>query len=176
MQEIWKDVIGYEGKYQISNLGNVKSLKSFDLNGKPIILKTHDVRGYVAVNLYQNNKIENALVHRLVAIHFIPNENNYKEVNHKDENKRNNCVDNLEWCTHKYNMNYATQRIRHGINTGNPINQFTLDGFHVATYYSAEFASKISGIDASSIIKCCRKKRKSAGGYKWEFNDTFKFL
>lgn len=101
--ELWRPISGYEGLYYISNLGRVKS----EITHK--ILKprnsTHD---YDRVRLYKNHKPKEFFVHKLVAQAFIPNPNNYPQVNHKDENKVNNCVDNLEWCTHKYNMNYGT--------------------------------------------------------------------
>ena len=111
-QEIWKDIKGYEGLYQVSNMGRIKSLKRKvkNKNGyrianekiiKPVLT---DTCKYYAVGLHKNKKRKTLLVHRLVAINFIPNPNNYTEVNHKDENKQNNNVNNLEWCNHKYNM------------------------------------------------------------------------
>lgn len=102
--EVWKDVVSYEGLYKVSNIGRVKSLK-----GTEKILKTHQVRdGYLTVMLYKDKIPKRMSVHRLVAIAFIPNKNNYPFVNHKDENKKNNHVENLEWCTNEYNMSYGT--------------------------------------------------------------------
>ena len=114
MQEIWKDIKNYEGCYQVSNLGRVRSLtrkvKTFNgvrtSNGqllKP--LKTNT--GYYRVDLKQNQKDKYMSIHRLVAEAFIPNPNNYPIINHKDNNPQNNCVDNLEWCTQSYNVKYA---------------------------------------------------------------------
>lgn len=114
MQEVWKDIKNYEGCYQISNLGRVRSLtrKVKTFNGvrtskgqllKP--LKTNT--GYYRVDLKQNQKDKYMSIHRLVAEAFIPNPNNYPCVNHKDNNPQNNCVDNLEWCTQSYNVKYA---------------------------------------------------------------------
>lgn len=94
-KEIWKDVVGYEGLYQVSNLGRIKS------GYKPIILQSGVCRGYLIVNLYKNKKGLSRKVHRLVAQAFIPNPENKPTVNHKDGNKQNNCVDNLEWATVK---------------------------------------------------------------------------
>ncbi len=101
MKEIWKPISGYENLYNISNLGNVFSIKS-NRNIKP----TKNYKGYLMVGLCKNKKRKNCLVHRLVAGAFIDNPNNLPEINHKDENPSNNVVFNLEWCTHKYNMNY----------------------------------------------------------------------
>lgn len=115
MEEKWKDIQGYENLYQISNLGRVKSLKrtvirkhNSILNLKERILKQQNMNGYKFVRLSKNNKTKQHLVHRLVATHFIDNPNKYKEINHKDENKENNVWYNLEWCTHKYNINFGT--------------------------------------------------------------------
>jgi len=116
MQEIWKDIKGYEGAYQVSNLGRVKSLtrKVKTFNGfrttkgqllKP--LKTN--RGYYRVDLKQNQKDKYISIHRLVAEAFIPNPNKYLIINHKDNDPSNNAVDNLEWCTQSYNVKYAYQ-------------------------------------------------------------------
>ena len=115
MQEIWKDVEGYEGLYQVSNFGRVKSLDRYVLrNGnslfvKGIVLSQLNNRGYLTVRLCNSGKYKNYLVHRLVANAFIHNDNNYSEINHIDENKHNNHVDNLEWCDRKYNVNYGSR-------------------------------------------------------------------
>lgn len=113
--EKWKDIKGYEGLYQISNLGNVKSLKK--KAGKSTrserLIKTHfDKDGYVYATLCKNNKTHLATIHRLIAEAFIPNPNNLPQINHKDEDKTNNSIDNLEWCTCKYNINYGTRTER----------------------------------------------------------------
>ena len=107
--EIWKDIQGYEGLYQVSNYGNVKSL-NYRMTGKERILKSgKTVNGYLAVDLCKNGKRKHSLIHRLVAQAFLENPNNYPQVNHKDENKQNNHVSNLEFCTSFYNMNYGTR-------------------------------------------------------------------
>ena len=111
--EIYKDIEGYEGLYQISNYGNVKSL-NYKKTGKDGLLKPqYDSDGYCQVSLYKHHKGKSFPIHRLVAEHFIDNPDNLYEVNHKDENKLNNCVDNLEWCSHEYNCNYGTRNKRH---------------------------------------------------------------
>lgn len=118
MQEIWKDVIGYEEQYQVSNLGNIRSKDRtiIDCLGRRRTLKSHKIRiqtskiGYKQVLLHKDGKMKTHLVHRLVAEAFIPKtEENKNEINHKDENKSNNTVDNLEWCDHKYNINFGTR-------------------------------------------------------------------
>lgn len=109
MEEIWKDIINYEGKYEVSNLGRVRSL-SYNGTGEIKFLKqSTNKRGYKRVGLCKDGKTKHYYVHRLVAMTFIPNPNNYKEVNHKDEKPSNNDVKNLEWCDTKYNNNYGTR-------------------------------------------------------------------
>lgn len=115
MEEKWLDIKDYEGLYQISNLGKVKSLekKAGFSNRKERILKQHlDKDGYVKVYLCKNNKVKFLSIHRLIAEAFIPNPNNLPQINHKDENKANNKIENLEWCTCKYNINYGTRTKR----------------------------------------------------------------
>lgn len=101
-KELFKAIEGYEGLYEVSNLGNVKSLR------RGIILKPGKARGYLKVNLRKDNKSQYFAVHRLVAMVFIPNPENLPYVNHKDENPSNNCVENLEWCSAQYNNTYGT--------------------------------------------------------------------
>ena len=111
-KQVWKDIPGYEGVYQVSNTGKVRSL-NYRGTGKTKILKQSTSKhGYKKVVLYKNKKGKTYLVHRLIAQTFIPNPNNWPQVNHKDENKTNNVAWNLEWCTSKYNNNYGTCRER----------------------------------------------------------------
>lgn len=117
MAEIWKEITGYEGLYQVSNLGNVRRIKHIETNrngvqrilGDKNIARSIDEKGYFLVSLSKDGKQKTRRIHRLVAEMFIPNPNNYPQVNHKDEDKRNNKVDNLEWCTNKYNSNYGNR-------------------------------------------------------------------
>ena len=114
MKEIWKSIKNYEGLYEVSNLGRVKSL-NYNKTGKEQILKPAKVKnGYLLVGLCNNKKVKTYHVHRLVAQTFIPNPNDLPQVNHKDEDKENNCIDNLEWCSAEYNMNYGTRNKRIG--------------------------------------------------------------
>lgn len=112
MRVIWKDIPNYEGLYQISNYGEILRLKSYDSKGhlrnSRIKKQSTNGDGYKVVGLYKNGIETKFLVHRLVALMFIPNPEGYAEINHKDENKQNNIVSNLEWCSRKYNINYGT--------------------------------------------------------------------
>ena len=122
MKEIWKDIEGYEGLYQVSNLGNVKRLRHGDykcVQGYRVFperlkILSFDKKGYLQVGLSKNNKQTMRRVHRLVAEAFIPNPNEYPMINHKDENKANNNVNNLEWCDARYNVIYSLNRKRTG--------------------------------------------------------------
>ena len=172
-EEIWKDVVGYEGLYQVSNNGRVKSLKF----GKEKILKPGKLKnGYLRVNLCKNEKQKHFLVHRLVALTFITNPNNLPDVNHKDENKENNRVENLEWCDCKYNINYGTrtQRIAEK-NTNGKLSklvlQFTLDGKFVREFKSGMDIKRNLGYSCGNISSCCLGKRKSANGFIWKYKN-----
>ena len=111
-REIWRDVVGFEGLYKVSNLGNVKSL-NYNRTGKEKLMKPQtDGHGYLQVMLYKDGKYKIKKIHRLVAEAFIPNPDNLPCVNHKDENKTNNKEFNLEFCTYEYNNNYGTRKIK----------------------------------------------------------------
>ena len=115
MEEIWKDVKGYEGYYQVSNLGRVKGLLAIKQYKCGRILKTYSNykgKGYLKVKLYKNTVKKMFYVHRLVADAFLPNPYNYPDINHKDENPHNNSVNNIEWCNESYNMSYGTTQER----------------------------------------------------------------
>ena len=122
--EEWKSIPGYEGIYEVSNLGRVRSVERCDRFNRKIvskILKPNYVSGYLRVGMYKNKTFKYYLIHRLVAQAFLPNPDNLPQVNHKDEDKSNNRVDNLEWCDRSYNMNYGTvqqRRIQTNINNG----------------------------------------------------------
>ena len=110
IEKIWKPIIGYENLYKINNYGEVLSLRS-----NKILKPNNNGIGYFIIQLCKNGKRKNYLIHRLVAEHFLDNPNNLPEVNHKDEDKSNNFVNNLEWCEHKYNMNYKQLQKRQQI-------------------------------------------------------------
>jgi len=181
MEEEWKDVVGYEGLYLVSNLGRVCSLDKYAkvcggsyrlVKGKDIAINKYS-NGYSLVMLGKNKTYSSKLVHRLVAQAFIPNPDNLPQVNHKDENIENNCVDNLEWCTSKYNANYGTrnyrcrEKHRHQFK---PVYQISIDtGEVIKTWDCMSDAGKAVGISPDTISRVCKGKLKTGGGYYWKF-------
>ena len=187
--EIWKDIKGYEGLYQVSNLGNVRSLPhSTEIHRNGAVFKTLKqgqalkplVRrhGYLGVQLYgrgghTTKNMRTLSVHRLVAEAFIDNPNGYEEVNHINEIKTDNRVDNLEWCTHKQNSNAGTRPERIGNANKNgkrsrPINQYTLDGEYIQTFPSMAEAGR-QGFAQGNICHCINGKYSHAYGYLWRY-------
>lgn len=164
---IWKDIPNYEGLYQINNFGDIKSL--YNYRGKGNVLKPRLKKGYYQIGLRKNATRQWYAIHRLVAETFIPNPKNLPQVNHKDENKLNNCVENLEWCTVAYNNCYGT-RLEKTSNTNKlkkEVTQYDLDGNKLNTFKSIKSASKETKTDFSSISKCINNKRRTANGYIW---------
>lgn len=171
MNEIWKDIEGFEGYYQISNLGRVKSFCQPTQYRKPkehILKPSISNTGYCQVTLYKDTKRKKFLVHRLVAFAFVPNPNDYPHINHKDENKLNNSAENLEWCTALYNNRYGTAKIRSIETRRKPVEQLTLDGTSIAKYYSIKVASDLLGFDRTRIQKCCNNGGVGYG-YYWRY-------
>ena len=168
MIEIYKPIQGFPN-YQVSNLGNVKSINYRHTN-KEKVLSPSLCNGYHSVQLYNENGLKKCNIHRLVAEAFIPNPNNYPVVNHKDENKLNNYVENLEWCSQKYNCNYGERNEKIGNRVRKKITQYSKKGEKIKEWRSLTDASKTLNISKSDISLCCRGKLKSAGGYKWESN------
>ena len=179
MKEIWKDIKGYEGFYQVSNLGRVKSLKRVARNNHRVrerILKTYiDKDGYIKCCLCKEGKRKPLMVHRLVAKAFIPNVNNYPVVNHKDEVKDNNKVENLEWCTHKYNVNYGTSNKRksyklkgeknpmYGMNgVKNPVSKMVVLLNNGMIFESVKDAAKHYGLSDTLVSCICRGVKRTA--------------
>lgn len=193
MQEIWKDIKEYEGLYQISNLGNLISIKHNRI--KPIIVKTQKSQRYLRVNLWKKGEYKTFSIHRLVAEAFLPNPNKFPVVNHKDGNKLNNKANNLEWCTQSHNVkesyklglqkiftppmreNYipwnkgkkmSTNYINKNYST-KKVNQYTMNNDFIKCWNSIAQAEKELGI--THISMCCKDKRKSAGNYIWRYAD-----
>lgn len=186
MEEIWKDVVGYENLYQVSNLGRIKSLEKYDGRGwhrKEKFKKIHKNKGgYLVVELVKNKIKNKYLVHRLVAQAFIPNPENYPCVNHKNETRNDNRVENLEWCTQKYNCNYGNaqkKRIEHTDFKKRKVNPITaeknsrktamysLDNKLIRVFKSREEAKKY-GFEPSCISECVNGKLKTHKGYIWK--------
>lgn len=181
--EEWRDIKGYEGLYQVSNEGRVKTL------GRTVTYRTGKIRyfepkvlsqyydkdGYCQVSFCINGKNYNKKVHRLVAQAFIPNPNNYPMVNHKDECKTNNFVENLEWCDCKYNLNYGTnparisERVRNNKYLSKEVVQITLDGNIVRVYPSTREVERELGLNHTCVSACALSKTRKCGGYKWKY-------
>ncbi len=156
MVEEWRDIDGFEGLYQISSLGRVKSLRN-----EKILSYNKKGKGYLGVNLWKNGNGYNKYVHRLVAKAFIPNHNNLPEVNHKDEIKEHNCVENLEWCNRKYNVNYGTATERRS--------KRVLCVETDIVFPSSIEASRQTGVNQGNIISCCRGNLKKTKGFHWKY-------
>lgn len=193
MQEIWKDVVGYEGFYQVSNTGKVRSYdrKVMCGYGKTRIIPKRILKQYIKdryprVSLTIDKKRKVVYAHRLVAEAFIPNPNGLSEVNHIDENKQNNNIENLEWCTRSYNNSHGTRLERQLNNFDyeavakkisrtkknfkyNGVNQKTLDNKFIKWWPTIKEAAKETGASYYHLSNCCRGVGVQSGGYKWEY-------
>lgn len=185
--EIWKPVKDYEGLYEVSNLGRIKSLSKFHCTSKnysslgylskeKILKPIIGVQGYLYVNLYKNKKHNFKRIHILVAQAFINNPNKFPMVNHKDENVMNNVVSNLEWCNNKYNLNYGTAQKRKAQKHNKPILQFDLNGNFIKEYESITQASKELNIKIDYISSCCLGRRRKTKGYVFKFKNDKEIL
>ena len=196
IKEEWRDIPDYEGLYQVSNFGKVKSL-NYRRSGKEQIMKPKKTKdGYLRVNLSKYTEMKNLSVHKLVALAFIKNDNPIEktEINHVDENKENNHVDNLCWITHKENCNYGTrnervskfhkgkpktkehkqkiskaQKGKPRLYNRKPILQFTKDMVYVREWDSAKSASIELNISSCHITNCLNGRVKSSDGYCWKY-------
>ena len=161
--EIFK-VIKENENYAISNYGRIKSLK------RNKILTNKTTGNYNHIILFKDNKKKNYLIHRLVAEAFIPNIENLPQINHKDENKRNNCVDNLEWCSSSYNINYGNRK-RKVINAvKKSINQYSIDGEFIKKWEVMNDAIRF--YNNKHITDVCKGRRKVASGFIWKYCDN----
>lgn len=190
MNEVWKDVVGYEGLYQVSNCGGIRIVRV----GSPYYMKLMSClksnKGYYTVMMSdRNGKKKRRSVHRMVAEAFIENPNNYPQVNHKDEDKTNNRVDNLEWCSAQYNTKYyydrhpeksigATRVNAKGCphpHTGKRMSlrvlQMTLDGEIICEWDNSRSVFRETGMSDWSVSQCCRGVWKTAYGFKWRYAD-----
>ena len=196
MEEIWKDVVGYEGLYQVSNQGRLLRCERVASNNHLLPPKIKDLQkkrktGYMGSSIVdKSGKSHNVLIHRLVAVAFIPNHNKLPQVDHIDGNKENNCVDNLLWCTAKENVNYpisiATRSKSLKIAQNNPqtiskkiksshkkkVNQFSLSGEFIKTYESLRDIQRTLGFNITNVTACAHGRKRSAYGYIWKFVES----
>jgi hypothetical protein len=184
--EKWVDIEGFEGFYQVSDLGRVRSVDRVvvgrfgDYKAKGRVLAQKDNGyGYLRVVLAKNGRMSNKYVHRLVASTFIGNPLNLEEVNHKDENKSNNKADNLEWCTSSYNINYGerskkaveTKNRRKSIGAERAVLKLSKNGDVLEEYKSVKSAAQKNGVFRANINKCCNGQYSQTGGFMWKFKD-----
>lgn len=183
-KEYWRPVVGYEGLYEVSNLGRIKSFDTYRKgpNGSIRIYKGRILkpfingRGYLQVTLSKNGTHKKFQVHRLVALHFLPNPSNLPEVNHKDENKLNNSVDNLEWCDRLYNVRYGTgierqkKKQLNDIKKSKSVLQYDLEGNFIKEWKSTMECGR-NGFDHGHIADCCRGERKTHKGFIWKYKN-----
>lgn len=166
--ENWRDIPGYVGIYQVSDNGNVRRKEKY--KAVPGVLRPIKMlNGYLCIDLSYKCKKKRFGIHRLVAMAFIPNPDNLPIINHKNENRTDNRVENLEWCTYRYNNNYGTARFRTSVKQSTPIVQLTTDGKKIREFYGMHEAARNTGICVQNIHKCCVGTYKTAGGYKWEY-------
>lgn len=175
IKEEWRPIAGAEDMYMVSNMGRIMSL-NYRNKRHCKVLKPHLHNGYFYISLKIGYRRRSVGIHRLVAETFIPNPENLPCVNHKDENPPNNNVENLEWCTYQYNANYGTANKRRAEKGKVPILQMTIDGELVRKFDSAKEAGKSLGIDSSNITAVCKCRQKTAGGFKWRYEDENRYL
>lgn len=179
MDEVWKQVKGYEGLYEVSNMGRIKSLPktlkgregSVRISKETILKQANHPSGYLSVVLCKNEVHKTTLVHRIVAETFIENPKAYPQVNHKNENKKDNRADNLEWCSPNYNLCYGTRMERKAKSTGKEVCQFDLDGNFIKSFASIVEAANAVGGQKAPISNCCLGRSHSSYGYKWSFKE-----
>ena len=188
-EEIWKDIKGYEGLYQVSNLGRVKSLDKYvncknnhkrlipgkilapEVGGKNYKIEGY---GYYHVMLYKERKGSSKNIHRLVAETFVinPDPENFKEINHIDENKLNNRADNLEWCNRKINNHYSKVTERLNESKKKAVDQYDMDWNFIQTISGVREAARIVGAKChDNISRCCNGEQKYCKGFKWKWHE-----
>lgn len=156
------DIKGYEGKYAITSCGKVWSYTTKKF------LRTHkNSNGYERISLFKDNGSKSLAIHKLVAMAYLPNPDNLPQINHKDENKENNYVNNLEWCTNKYNSNYGTRNERMARAKWKKVLCIELNRI----FDSEKQAERELNIGVARISECCSGKNKTAGGYHWRYAD-----
>lgn len=165
MIEEWKDIKDYEGLYQVSNLGRVKTLK-----GNTIRIGTPTHENYLRLKLYKNGKYKNKNVHRLVAEAFIQNPDNKTQVNHIDEDKTNNVVSNLEWVTAKENLNHGTRNMRASLSKQKKVKVIDIANGEYIVYNSLRDCLRKLDISQTQFYRYMNGERKHVGGYIFEYS------
>lgn len=172
--ENWKDIKGYEGLYQVSDMGRVKSsdriVKNHLYKGK-ILNGEKFGNGYIRIDLCKDGKRKVCLLHRLVAEAFVPNPDNLPEVNHNDENIENCVASNLSWMSSKGNANWGTRNQRQALKISKPIQELTLNGDMLTVWNSASDAAKHYGFNKSNICACCAGRLLTYKGRKWAYHN-----
>ena len=184
INEVWKPIRGWENLYEVSNMGRVRSVDRWVNHAYGKALKKGKIvkpwlnnKGYYKIGLCKGSVVKKVYVHRLIAEAFIPNPDNLPEVNHKDCNPKNNCVENLEWCTRDYNCHYADAQAKQSaakkgnINNWNstPVLMLTEHGIYLSDFPSMAEAERVTGIAASSICAYVNGKANYLpGGFMWK--------
>lgn len=169
-EEIWKPISDYEGLYEVSNLGRVKSLNYRHTGKEKILSPVKGVSGYLRVNLYKGGKCKEYYIHRLVLMTFNPVvDMDRLEINHLDEDKTSNVLENLEWCDRSYNINYGTHNARVAEKQYIPVVQLSIEGRYIRSWKGTNDAEREEGFNHGNINSCCRGRLKTHGGYKWQY-------
>lgn len=185
MNEIWKDVEGYEGLYQVSNMGRIKGLPRIICDGKNIKERIFSIKNskgdYLRFNLINGRLRKTIYVHRIVAEHFLDRMDGKDCINHINGIKSDNRVDNLEWCSYSENNKHSFDKLgrkpsflgKFGVNhsCSKSINQYDLYGNFISTYNSIQEAQKITGVLNQHISKVCKGKLKQTGGFIWKYKE-----
>ena len=171
--EVWQDIPGYEGLYQASTYGRARSLKRNTTPGK-LLKPSNNKNGYFHIVLSNNGNTKIISLQRAVAKTFIPNPSKYPQVNHKNENKADNRVENLEWCSSEHNINYGTRnnRVSKKMTNGKlskSVLQYDIQGTLIKQYPSTKEVEREAGYANTNISACCRGERKQAYGYIWKY-------
>lgn len=182
MKEIWRDVAEYEGYYQVSNLGNVRSVeRTVARSNYFVVLKSQVLKpairtaGYLFVNLSKDSKVKTKNIHRLVADAFLPNPQCKQEVNHKNGNKTDNNINNLEWCSRSENMIHSYDVLgNRRFGKDNPRAKVILqikNGKVIGRFYGCYEAERMTGVKYGNINQCCNHRRKTANKYEWRYEN-----
>ena len=162
-----KDIQGYEGMYAVTSCGKVYSHKS-----KKFLKPVKNNAGYSVVCLHKDGEQKNYYIHRLVAEAYLPNPEELSQVNHKDENKENNALPNLEWCDGSYNINYGSRNERAGKAISKALSIPVFCEELNKTFSGARSAGRELSLSQSSITQCCKGKQKTCGGYHWRYQEV----